>query len=293
LLFSLPSPAGRPTDLKAVAMSSPRPVRPSRTWFWVAGALLAVAVACIIVAIASFVSVSNQVKDFQRVVIPGSGPVTFTSTGDYLVFFEGPGQGRGRARLLLRSASTGQAVRIGGLSGKSESYTLGGHSGQAVASVTITRAGRYELATAPLSGPPPADVAVGRGLGGGIVRGILFILAAVLLFIAALITGLITGIRRSRDRRRMAAPAWGPPPYGTPGPPPPGSMAPGSMPPGASMPPPGWMPPAPGAMPPAPGSMPPPGSPMPPPPGATPPPGSPMPPPPGSAPSPPVPPAER
>jgi hypothetical protein len=237
-------------------MSAPLPVRPSRTWFWISGLLIAAAIVCGILAVTSFVSVSNQVKDFQRVSIPGRGPVTFSSTGDYLVFFEGPGQGSGRARLLLRSASSGQPVRIAGLSGKSENYTLGGHSGQAVASFTITRTGRYELTAAPLSGPPPTDVAVGRGLGGGIVRGILLIVAGILLFIAAFITGLITAIRRSRSRRRMAAPAWGTPmPAGAPGPmPPPGNMPPpGSMPPAGSMPPTGNMPPPP------PGSVPPPG----------------------------------
>jgi hypothetical protein len=229
--------------------AAPVPVRPSLTWFWISGLLLVAAIVCVILAVTSFVSVNNQVRDFQRVSIPGHGPVTFSSTGDYLVFFEGPGQGSGRARLLLRRASSGQPVKIGGLSGKSENYTLGGHSGQAVASFTITRAGRYELTTAPLSGPPPTDVAVGRGLGGGIVRGILLIVAGILLFIAALVTGLITVIRRGRSRRRMAAPAWGTPmPAGAPGP----------MPPAGSMPPAGPMPPPPGNMPPA-GPMPPPG----------------------------------
>jgi hypothetical protein len=192
----------------------PLPIRPARFWYWVAGGLLAAAVACVALAVASFVALAHQISGFQRVPVPGQARVTFTSTGGYLVYFEGPGQGRGRARLLLRDTSDGRLVQVSDLSGRTESYALGGHSGQSVASLSISRPGRYVLSAARSSGPAPADVAVGRGLGADIVRGVVLILAAVFTFAGSVITGVITALRRGRARRR-------PEPAGNPAPPPP------------------------------------------------------------------------
>jgi hypothetical protein len=184
--------------------------RPSRAGWWITGLLLVAAVACVILAVLGFASFRSQINGFQRINAPGQGQVTLTGTGDYKLYFEGPGQGRGHANLAMISASTGRPVKISALAGETESYTLGAHSGQAVASVTISQAGRYVLRVTPTSGATPADVAVGRGIGGGIVRGVLFIVAAVLLFLAALSTALVTAIRHRRGRR-MSAPARGAP----------------------------------------------------------------------------------
>jgi hypothetical protein len=184
--------------------------RPSRAGWWITGLLLVAAVACVVLAVLGFASFRSQINGFPRINAPGQGQVTLTGTGDYKLYFEGPGRGRGHANLAMISASTGRPVKISALAGETESYTLGGHSGQAVASVTISQAGRYVLRVTPTSGATPADVAVGRGIGGGIVRGVLFIVAAVLLFLAALITALVTAIRHRRGRR-MSAPAQGAP----------------------------------------------------------------------------------
>jgi hypothetical protein len=191
-------------------MSAAPSARPSRAGWWITGLLFLAAVACVILAVFGFASFRGQINGFQRINAPGQGQVTFASTGDYKLYFEGPGQGRGHANLAMISASSGRPVKISALSGESASYTLGGHSGQEVASFTISQPGRYVLRATPTSGATPADVAVGRGIGGGVVRGILFIVAAVLLFFAALITALITAIRHRRGRR-MAAPAQGAP----------------------------------------------------------------------------------
>jgi hypothetical protein len=191
-------------------MSAVPSARPSRAGWWITGLLFLAAVACVVLAVLGFASFRSQINGFQRVNAPGQGQVTFTSTGDYKLYFEGPGQGAGHANLAMVSASSGRAVKISALTGETESYTLGGHSGQAVASVTISQAGRYVLRVTPTSGATPADVAVGAGLGGGIVRGVLLIVAAVLLFFAAVITAIITAIRHRR-RRRMYAPAQGAP----------------------------------------------------------------------------------
>jgi hypothetical protein len=195
-------------------MSAASSGRPSRTGWWISGLLLIAAIVCVIFAVTSFMSFRSQVNGFQRVSAPGQGQVTFSRTGGYQLYFEGPDQGRGHANLVLRSASTGQAVRLSALSGESESYTLGGHSGQAVASFTITRPGRYVLGAAPASGATPADVAAGRSLGGGIVRGVLLIVAGVLLFLGALLAALITAIRHRRGGQPAAAAQGAPMPSG-------------------------------------------------------------------------------
>jgi len=192
-------------------MSAVSPVRRSRTGWWISGLLLVAAIVCVIVAVTSFLSFRSQVNGFQRVSAPGQRVVTFSGTGGYQLYFEGPGQGRGNADVVLRSTSTGQPVKISVLHGSSTSYTLSGHSGQAVGSFTISQPGRYVLAaTTPAAGAAPADVAVGGGLGGGIVRGVLFIVAGVLLFFGALLAALITAIRRRRGCR-ITAPAQGAP----------------------------------------------------------------------------------
>jgi hypothetical protein len=88
----------------------------------------------------TFIAVSHRVDAFPRAPVPGQSRVTLQS-GGYLVYFEGPGSGR--------------------------------HSGQSVARFTITRPGRYLFAATPATGPGPADVAVGQGLGDGLVAGVI------------------------------------------------------------------------------------------------------------------------
>ena len=66
-------------------------IRPSRLWYWVAGVLLAGAVILIVFAVLGFVSLTGQVKDFQRVEVPGRAELTFAEPGGYVVYLEGAG----------------------------------------------------------------------------------------------------------------------------------------------------------------------------------------------------------
>jgi hypothetical protein len=219
-------------------------IRPSRRWYWVAGGLLAGALACLALAIIGFLSLGHQIDTFQRVKVPGQGEVTFTSPGDYLLYFEGPGMTTARRsgtvfQVLLRSAADGTSVPITKLHSVSEKYTLGGHTGEAVAFFTITRPGRYLLSNGGATSPAPDDIAVGRGIGTSLARPVVLILAAVLILLpGGTLTGIITAVRRRRSRRRMQTGMAQPfAPYPAPRfgqPPPPG----GQMPPagGPSMP---------------------------------------------------------
>jgi hypothetical protein len=186
---------------------TPAARRPSRLWFPIAGVLFAGMLACIFGAVSGFVAVSHRVDAFPRVPVPGQSRVTLQS-GGYLVYFEGPGSDR-PARLLLRDAVTGQAVAIRDESGATERYTIGRHSGRSVARFTITRPGRYLLAASPDGGPGPADVAVGQGLGDGLVAGVLLIIGGVFCFVGGLLIVIFTVIRRRRKGRVVIAdPVW-------------------------------------------------------------------------------------
>ena len=76
---------------QAAAAGSP-PIRPSRQWYWVAGGALAAALICSALAVAGFFSLNRQIKDFQRVAVPGQAEVTFAQPGGYIVYLERPGQ---------------------------------------------------------------------------------------------------------------------------------------------------------------------------------------------------------
>src|SRR6185437_3283858 len=106
-------------------------IGPSRLWLWLAGVVLAAALTCVGFAISSFGSLGHQIDSFQRVQVPGRGEVTFTSAGDYLLYFEGPGLNRGgtgTVQVLLQSESDGSRVALS-KQHASEKYSLGGHSG--------------------------------------------------------------------------------------------------------------------------------------------------------------------
>jgi hypothetical protein len=71
---------------------SVRPSRPSRLWYWVAGAAVAGSVVWLVLGFVFWLrSASEQVENFQRVPIPGRAEVNFDEAGGYTVYFEGLG----------------------------------------------------------------------------------------------------------------------------------------------------------------------------------------------------------
>jgi hypothetical protein len=66
-------------------------IRPSRLWYVAASLLLAGAVTCLALGVASFFGLNRQIQDFQRVSVPGQGLVTFSHPGEYVLYVEGPG----------------------------------------------------------------------------------------------------------------------------------------------------------------------------------------------------------
>jgi hypothetical protein len=216
-----------------------QPVRPSRHWYWLAAGPGAVAVILILLAVVGFVSFNQQISSFPRVQVPGRDTLTFTGTGQYLVYFEGPSFGSsapsssGSVPLLLVNQATGQQVPISKLQNETDFYNLGGHSGTAVGSFTIVTPGRYLLEAGQPTSSALKDIAVGRGFAASLITSVIEVVIGVLALIGGAVAAVVITVRRSLYRRRVLlglvpAPGYpgGPPMPYQPGPvyppPPPG-----------------------------------------------------------------------
>jgi len=199
---------------QAAAAGSP-PIRPSRQWYWVAGGALAAALICSALAVAGFFSLNRQIKDFQRVAVPGQAEVTFAQPGGYIVYLERPGQccslaaGSGDSapfsswsmNVALLPDSGGPPVAITIWRGATESYGVAGHEGQTAMHFTIDHPGRYLLVAQNAIPRSITDVAVGRGIGRGMLWVLLILVALFALIPAGLVIGGVTFFRRRRARR--------------------------------------------------------------------------------------------
>jgi uncharacterized membrane protein YhaH (DUF805 family) len=199
---------------RAAAAGSP-PIRPSRQWYWVAGGALAAALICGALAVAGFFSLNRQIKDFQRVAVPGQAEVTFAQPGGYILYLERPGRccslavGSGDSapfsswsmNVALLPDSGGPPVAISTWRGATESYGVAGHEGQTAMHFTIGHPGRYLLVAQNAMPRSITDVAVGRGIGRGMLWVLLILVALLALIPAGLVTGGVTFFRRRRARR--------------------------------------------------------------------------------------------
>ena len=196
------------------------PIRPRRRWYWVAGSALAVALICIALGIAGFFSLNRQIKGFQRVTVPGQAEVTLAQPGGYILYVEGAGQccslatgSAGSApfpnwsmRVALLPETGGPPVSIKVWRGATESYGVTGHEGQTAMYFTIGHPGRYLLSVNNATPHSVADVAVGRGIGHGMLSLVLILVAVFALIPAGLVVGGVTFFRRRRARRNPQAP---------------------------------------------------------------------------------------
>jgi Protein of unknown function (DUF2510) len=207
-------------------MSAPS-VRPSRVWYWVAGAALVGSAVWLAFGVAFwFRSMIRQVEEFQRVPIPGQAEVSFDRPGGYTVYYEGLGAGDATLgdadrtapipafSMSLTPVGGGEEVPIRPYTSTSI-YIMAGHSGRAIGTFRIEEPGRFLLQT---SGEPQAvraNVAVGQGTGGEIARTLVLMVPGVLvLFSGGVVLAVVVAVRRGRARRQLSAPAtqagaWG------------------------------------------------------------------------------------
>jgi len=193
----------------------------SRAGYWIGGGLIVAAIAgAILWGVLSFVAIGDTVDDFHRAPAPGAASVQLEAR-KYIVYVEGPGVGEDFAppvEVRVVDRRSDRALALAGYSG-SLTYSMGGHSGRAVGTVTPARAGSYELRAA--AGADPAagfEVALGDSIGGRIVRAILGAFAiGGLLMAAGIALAVTTGVRRSRRTAAASPPSDHPGIAGLPG----------------------------------------------------------------------------
>jgi hypothetical protein len=190
-----------------------QPIRPSRLWYLVAGALAAGAVvwlvAGFVLGLGSFV---RQVEGFQRVPIPGQGEISLEEPGPHTVYYEGPGAGDEAVvipsfRLSVVPVDGGQELTVSPYEGASV-YTSGSYSGRAVGTVQVDRPGRFLLRAEGEPQVVQAHVAVGQEIGGfGLLRAIPIVL---LLLFGGMVLAVVVAVRRHQARHGQPALAtWG------------------------------------------------------------------------------------
>ena len=183
---------------------------PSRAGYWIGGGLIVLGVAgAILWGVLSFAAMGDTVDAFQRAPAPGMARVELQAR-KYIVYVEGPSVGRDlepAVEILIVDRSGDEVLPLADYSA-SLTYSISGHSGSAVATVTPPRAGVYSLRAATAS-PPSAglQVALGDSIAGRIVRTILGAFAIGGLGVAAGIGSIVTTAVRRRRRSGGAPPS--------------------------------------------------------------------------------------
>ena len=182
----------------------------SRAGYWIGGGLV---VAGVLGAVLWFVSslggISNQVDAFQRVRVPGEASMQLEAR-TYVVYYEGltADEVVPPLEIEIADARTGTPLVIGSYGG-SLTYSVSGHEGSAVGTVTPAHAGAYAIRTDSDRRASGASVALGRSLTWPILRGILGTFAiGGLLAGSGVILLIVTGVRRSRARVDHGSGTW-------------------------------------------------------------------------------------
>ena len=133
-----------------------------------------------------FIGLNNQVNSLQRVPFPGQGEVTLPHSGSYVVYYEGPGASSGRVPagdINVRHLTPGAAAKSITPYSSSVKYSLGGHSGVAIDTLTISGSGKFLVETTAHNAPAGGDIAIGGSIGGSIVAtvvpGVILLLAGI------------------------------------------------------------------------------------------------------------------
>lgn len=157
--------------------------RPSLLW-------LALPVAAILSGalwmIFGFIGLNNEVDSLQRVPFPGQGEVTLPHGGGYVVYYEGPGASHGAVPtgdISVRHLTPGAEAKSLTPYSSSVKYSLGGHSGVAIDTLTVSGPGRFLVATSAQNAPAGSDLAIGGSIGesivGTVVPGVILLLAGI------------------------------------------------------------------------------------------------------------------
>ena len=207
-----PPVSGRPPPPPFRAAPPPE-IRPSRSWYWIgAGVGLVCVLLGIVLIVRAALTFVEKVEDFPRVAVPGTTTIRLDE-GAYTIYAEGSFVGDTDTWTFDGSVeirdSRERLVELRRY-GSRTTYDISGHAGFAVWSFRAADTGEFRVTT---SGSPGTVVAIGPGLGAGLVGGVL---GGILLIIAgglfAVITIIVTAVRRGSARRRQLAAGFRPPP---------------------------------------------------------------------------------
>lgn len=192
-------------------------IRPSWLYYPLAAVLLAAGIGILVRGAYSFVR--SVAGPRTRIVVPGSGEVTFDRAGEYTVSYEHRSVVGGRTfntptdmpplTCTLVEASSGREIHLTPVAG-SFTYAVGHTAGVAVYNARIDSPGTYRLsASYPPGGTGPENVvlAVGDPFSVGTFGGFFMSIPLCFLFSAgAIALFVVTLVRRILCKKRLAQP---------------------------------------------------------------------------------------
>jgi hypothetical protein len=172
----------------------------SKVWYWIGAGLFLPGV---VLAIATFVTLSSRIADMQRVVMPGRAEIVLPA-GRSTLYAESQSIVDGKVyqvgeNFSLRcgiGSADGTQARLES-SSSTVSYSLGDYAGQNAMDVHAGAAGTYVLEC---EAPGTFVMAIGGGIGTSIVLAVVGGLAAA----AGALMTLVVWIKRRRQIRREA-----------------------------------------------------------------------------------------
>ncbi|HZZ97076.1 MAG TPA: hypothetical protein VFE19_08675 [Jatrophihabitantaceae bacterium] len=190
-------------------------------------------------AVIAYNGALKKVNDFQRITIPQNGPaskkINFGGTGGFIAYYESKNATASRipnVPVVIVSPShktqqlkTPYGGTAGGKKVKSLTYDFNGHKGVALWQFSVTEKGTYNVFVGSSSiADPDGKIAFGRSIGKSTAIGAVLIAVGALLLVVGIILLIIGLVKRSRNKKELAAAGagtpyggFGAPMYGQPG----------------------------------------------------------------------------
>lgn len=210
-------------------------VRPAKSWFVVAVLIAVVGLAiAAVMFVRGIIDHTERIENFDRAGLPAELDVEITETGGYSIYHEYDGAddyGWSPDPTVTVTDPSGHEVDLELYDG-SITYSASGYEGEGLFTFRAYETGTFHVSA---SGEAGDGIAVGRGLGSGLVGAIAGSIAIGLLaVIGGTVMAIVVGVKRSSSRRALTPPpvyaGWGAPPPPGWGPGSPGGYGPGPVP---------------------------------------------------------------
>jgi hypothetical protein len=171
-------------------------------WYWVA---LLVFVAGMAWLALGLVLLNDRIDSFQRVALPGSGEVSLDHSGEYVIYYEGPGAAEGNVApfdVTVNPAAAPAAVQsLDFYSGVGLNYSFFGREGRAVLTLEVAQPGRFLIEATTDAPVVASSLAVGSSIAGDFVRiGLPSAIATVAAIGGAIVIAIVRHSRAERAR---------------------------------------------------------------------------------------------